>query len=165
MTATPIEKVSEPIFQGEPQTYSATVHVADVKKGMLLKQHDNTQVEAATAGSEVIGVALEDAAVDEKVTYAMPQGDFIARLVCAESQTINAGDTVIAATSSISAVTYNGQVGKMTDVTFTAGGATGPEVTALVTQMRSVVGKAVEDCVTGADINKLIRVRVTGAPI
>jgi len=160
-----IKEIIEPILQGEPQTYSKIVETEAVKKGMLLMKSSKGKVKPATAAAKIVGVAMMDAAIGEEVTFAIPGTDFIARLILAESQTIVEGDSIVAAVTTIAGVANNGEAGKMADVTFTAGGATGPEVSALVTQMRSFVGYSMEEISTGADETKAIKVRVKGAAI
>lgn len=158
-----IAEIKQVIYTGEPRTYSAVVHVADVVKGCLLKQHDNGQVEAATAGSgtRVIGVALHDAAVGEEVTYAMPGDGFIARLICAESQTIEAGDALVVGSTAIGGVPTLGHVAKAADQTFSSSVAKA-EAEGLLADLKERVGFAVEDCTTGADTASQILVRFVG---
>ena len=158
-----IAEMTDVVFKGEPRTDSAVVHAYDVLKGMLLKQHDNGQVEPATSGSgtRVIGVALHDALIGEKVTYAMPGDGFVARLICGESQTIEAGDALVVASTVIGGVTSNGHVGKATDQTFSASVAKA-EAEGLLADLKERVGFAIEDCTTGADVASIIKVRFVG---
>lgn len=117
-----IATVLEAILQGEAyQTYSSTVETADVVRGMALKISDNGKVAPATAGSRVVGVALFDAIVGEEVTYALvDEGAFVARMLLTESQTVEAGDPLKAASITISGVTTNGLLAKQTDAALTA---------------------------------------------
>lgn len=117
-----IAEVLEEILQGEAyQTYSATVETENVLRGMALKISDNGKVAPATAGTRVIGVAKYDAIIGEKVTFAVvPTGAFIARMLLTESQTVEAGDPLKAASITISGVTTNGLLAKQTDAALTS---------------------------------------------
>lgn len=165
MTAVGLTDVGEVIYKGDSLNDAAIVATAAVTKGELLKQNDAGIVEPATAGSRVVGIALYDADIGDEVTYAIPEGDLAVRAICAESQTISEGDSLTVGSSSISGVTYLGQVAKATDTTFTAGGAKGTEVDAFVTQLRGFVGYALEDCTTTADQNKVIKILLRGAHV
>ena len=158
-----IATIQEVVLEGEPRTYEGEVATANVVKGMALLQNDNKKVEPAQAGSgnRLVGVALFDAAVGEKVTYAMPDGHFIARMICAESQTISAGDALVAGSTTIGGVTTNGHVAKATDQTFSATVAKA-EAEGLLADMKERLGYAVEDCTTGSDVASMIKVRFTG---
>jgi hypothetical protein len=165
MTAVGLTDVKEVILEGEALHHSGTVITGAVTKGQLLKINDAGIVEPATAGARVVGVALDNAEVGEPVTYAVGGTRFAARMILAESQTVSEGDALTVASSSISGVTYLGQVGKATDTTFTTGGAKGTELDAFLLQMRGFVGYALEDKTTAADTNKVIKVLFVGANI
>lgn len=160
-----IATMTEVVLTGEPRTYAGEAY-SDIVKGQLLKQHDNLSVEPATAGSgtRVIGVALMDADAGEQVTYAEPGSNFNARLICAESQTISAGDALVVGSTTISGTTTHGHVAKATDQTFSATVAQA-EAEGLLADLKEVVGYAIEDCTTGSDVASLIKVRFTGPSI
>lgn len=161
-----IATVLEAILQGEAyQTYSGTVKVQDVVRGMVLSVHDNGEVKPATTGERVRGIALFDAAIDEEVTYALvDSGAFVARLLLTESQTVSDGDPLCAAPIVISGVTTYGLVAKQADATIGATYAEA-EVESILTQLKSFIGFALEDKTTTTDEAKVIKVLVKGASL
>lgn len=160
-----IAEIGEVILEGEPRTYSATVKGADVARGMALAQYDNLQVKPAESGNRVIGIALDDAEVDEKVTYAIVgTGTFLARMILGESQTIDAGTPLKAGSTTIGGVTTNGHLVAQTDQSFSATVAKA-EAEGLIAQLKAFVGFAVEDKTTGADTASPIKVLVKGASL
>jgi hypothetical protein len=166
MTAIGITDVGEVIYKGEALHAAAIVTAGStVTKGNLLKISSGADtVEPATAAAKICGIALYDAAAGEEVTYAIPSSDFMVRAVLAESQTIAKGDSLCAATSSISGVTYLGQVGKQADATF-GGTYSASDDAGLLTQIKGFVGFAAETISTSADQNKVIKVILKGASL
>ena len=173
-----LESILEPILQGEPQTYSFTVKVADIKKGMIVSIYDNGQVQPATVGDKVLGIALFDAEVDDEVTIALMGTSYIARLIVGESQTINMGDRLGAGSTTISGTTTKGRVAKLATPTFTdlslgatpsgsdintAVNALIDEIDAAIGDLSEFVGYALEDKTTSSDAEAVIKVLVKGA--
>lgn len=172
-----IATVLDPILQGEPQTFSMEVAVADVVRGQALKISDNGKVAPATVGTRVIGIAMDDKAVGERVTFAITTGAwYVARMLLTESQTVEAGDPLCASSITISGVTTNGLLAKQTDAAFTtwaiathddakintAGNLLITELAGILTQAKSFVGFALEDKTTTTDEAKVIKVFVGG---
>lgn len=110
-----LESILEPILQGEPQTYSFTVKAADVKKGMLVAPYGDGQVQPATTGDMVMGIAMFDADVDDELTVALMGTSYIARVILAENQTITMGAALGASSTTISGTTTKGRVGAFVD--------------------------------------------------
>ena len=159
-----IATVGDNILQGEPQTYSFTLKDAAVTKGMLVTKKAAGQVTPATAGDKVLGMAMHDAAVDEKLTIAFPGNGFVARMILTENQNVALGEPVGAGSITIDGVETKGLVAEVADQAFSATVAK-TEAEGLIAQLKAHVGIALEAKVTDADHTAVIKVLFVGASL
>lgn len=106
-----------------------------IGKGDLLEVTDDFEVGVAGDGSiKVCGIAQNDAAIGKPVVVCSE--GFVK--LDASSAVITAGDKVVSA--------GEGKVKKAPALTYTAGGATGPEVEALEEKVHGICGIALAGC-------------------